>query len=321
MHATIIFNPTAGQTESPEQQMQAAADVWRERGWEVDLQPTSGPEDATRLARMAVEQQHEVVLAAGGDGTINEVINGIAGNEIVGNPTALGALPLGTTNVWIRELQLPLQPQAAAAALLDAQTHQIDLGRANGRYFLLMTGIGLDAAVTAQVQFTEKRRLGMLAFVLRGFRLALQFRGARLLLQLDGKTTFKGRVLMVVIGNSQLYGGVVRITHRARIDDGMLDVCVIKGDNVISALYHALSILAQRYVHLPNPDIKYYRARTIKATAHPALPVQIDGENFGQTPVTFEVVPGALHVLMPAHRPNDLVRAMIEPVPDRVSEL
>mgnify|MGYP001024822842 CR=1 FL=1 len=320
MHATIIFNPTAGQTESPEQQMQAAADVWRERGWEVDLQPTSGPDDATRLARMAVEQQHEVVLAAGGDGTINEVINGMVGNGVVGSLTALGALPLGTTNVWIRELKLPLQPQAAAIALLDAQTRTIDLGCANGRYFLLMTGIGLDAAVTAQVQFTEKRRLGMLAFVLRGFRLALQFRGARLLLQLDGKTV-KRRVLMVVIGNSQLYGGVVRITHRAQIDDGMLDVCVIKGDNVISALYHALSILAQRYVHLPNPDIEYYRARTIKVTAHPALPMQIDGENFGQTPGTFEVVPGALRTLMPANLPNDLVRATIEPVSDRVDSL
>lgn len=315
MRTTIIFNPLAGQSETLQREMADVAAVWHERGWSVALEPTNGPADATRLARIAVDQGHEVVLAAGGDGTINEVVNGLAGST-----TALGALPLGTTNVWVRELNLPLQPAAAALALLDGQVRSIDLGRANGRYFLLMAGIGFDAAVNAQVQFGDKRRLGKLAFVLQGMRLAFHFRGARSHLILDGKHV-RGRVLMVVIGNSQLYGGVVRITHHARIDDGLLDVCLIKGNNVVSALYHAISFAARRYVNLPNPDIEYHRARTIQVVTRPRQPVQIDGENFGHTPMTFDVAPGALRALMPAEIPTTLVRPATEAMPGATESL
>lgn len=300
MRATIIFNPIAGQAESLAREMNAAAEVWIEQGWQVELCPTIGPGDGTRLARLAADRQDDVVIAAGGDGTINEVVNGLAGST-----TALGALPLGTMNVWARELGLPLHPRAAAAALLKSQVRAIDLGRADGRYFLLMAGIGFDATITAGIRLEEKRRLGALVYVLRGLDVALRIRGTRARLVLDGKTV-KGRVLMVVVGNSQLYGGVVKITHRASIDDGLLDVCVIKGDGFGSAVIHLISIIRRRYSL--NPEIEYYRARTVQVIAQPALPVQVDGDILGQTPMNFEVVPGALRALMPAQLPDDLVQ-------------
>ena len=131
----IVFNPGAGQAGSAEQDVHAARDVWREHGWQVDLRPTAGPGDGTRIAREAATQGYHLVVAAGGDGTVNEVINGLAGTQ-----TALAALPIGTVNVWVRELGLPLQPRAAAEALLHAQIRTIDLGRAGDRYFLLMCG-------------------------------------------------------------------------------------------------------------------------------------------------------------------------------------
>lgn len=300
MRAMIIFNPAAGQRDTIVDELHAAAGVWMNQGWQVDLHPTSGPGDGTRLARMAADAHYDVVIAAGGDGTINEVVNGLAGST-----TALGTLPLGTMNVWVRELGLPLQPRAAAAALLRSQVRSIDLGRANGRYFLLMAGIGFDAAITAGVRHEEKRRLGAFAYVLRGLELAFRIRGTRARLELDGKRV-KGRVLMVVVGNSQLYGGLVKITHRASIDDGLLDVCVIRGNNFGSVLFHLIAIIRRRYSL--DPDIKYYRARTIRISAHPQLPVQIDGESIGQTPMTFEVAPKALKALMPAELPDDLVQ-------------
>src|SRR5262249_27885078 len=239
--ALIVFNPIAGQANSFEQDIQAARDVWREQGWQVDLRPTAGPGDGTQIAREAAKQGYHLVVAAGGDGTGNEVVNGLAGTE-----TALAALPIGTVNVWVRELGLPLQPRAAAEALLDCQVRAIDLGRAGERYFLLMCGVGFDAAVTAEVRPHEKRRLGIFAYLLRAFDLARRFRGIPARIVVDGKTT-RSRVLMIVLGNSQLYGGVVKITARASIDDGLLDMCIIKGNSLWSAPFRIISILTQRY--------------------------------------------------------------------------
>jgi YegS/Rv2252/BmrU family lipid kinase len=207
-------------------------------------------------------------------------------------------------NVWARELRLPLDPRAAAEAMLTWKAHPIDLGYAGGRYFLLMAGIGFDATITSGIRPEEKRRLGALAYVLRGIELALRIRGTPARLTLDGKYV-RGRILMVVVGNTQLYGGIARITARASIDDGLLDVCVMKGDSFVSGLLHALAILRQR--HSINPTIEYYRARRVHIIARPALPVQVDGDTIGQTPMTIEVAAGALQALLPQQLPDDLV--------------
>ncbi|MEN9937391.1 MAG: hypothetical protein RLZZ387_3970, partial [Chloroflexota bacterium] len=188
--ALIVFNPMAGQAESFQQDLQAAAEIWRESGWQVDLRPTEGPGDGTRIAREAAEEGYDVVVAAGGDGTINEVVNGLAGTR-----AALAPLPVGTMNVWARELGLPLQPRATAEALLQARVRSIDLGRAGSRYFLLMAGVGFDAAVVGEVRSPEKRRLGILAYVLRAVTVALRFRGARARVVVDGRR-IGGRVLL-----------------------------------------------------------------------------------------------------------------------------
>ncbi|HJZ48081.1 MAG TPA: diacylglycerol kinase family protein [Roseiflexaceae bacterium] len=303
--ALIVFNPIAGQANSFEQDIQAARDVWREQGWQVDLRPTAGPGDGTQIAREAARQGYHLVVAAGGDGTVNEVVNGLAGTE-----TALAALPIGTVNVWVRELGLPLQPRAAAEALLNAQIRTIDLGRAGDRYFLLMCGVGFDAAVTAEVRADEKRRFGALAYLLRAANLAGRFRGTPARITLDGRKV-RGRVLMIVLGNSQLYGGVVKITARASLDDGLLDVCIIKGNSLWSAPLRALSVVRRRYSL--DPEIEYHRAREIKISARRPLPVQVDGDHIGQTPMTFAAVPGALRALLPATLPEDLLRPEVKP--------
>lgn len=300
MRVMIIFNPWAGQAAQLERELDAVTQVWAAQGWQVERFPTAAPGDGVILARTAAEHCYDLVVAAGGDGTINEVVNGLAGSQ-----TALAPLPLGTMNVWARELGLPLQVRAAASALLEWQVHPIDLGRADGRYFLLMAGIGFDAAITAGIQPAVKRRLGALAYVLRGIEEVLRIRGTRVRLVIDGKVV-KGRILMIVIGNSQLYGGLVRITPRARIDDGLLDVCVMKGDNFASALRHAFNILRQRYTL--DPEIEYYRAHTIEILSRAALPVQVDGDSIGVTPMTFEVAPGSLQALLPPNLPEDLVQ-------------
>lgn len=300
MRTLIVFNPTAGHAEQLEAELEAAAQVWREHGWSVELQPTNGPGDGQRLARQAVDCGYDLVVAAGGDGTINEVVNGLVGSQ-----TMLATLPLGTMNVWARELGLPLQPRAAAQTMLGWSPRSIDVGRAGERYFLLMAGIGFDAAITANIRPAEKRRFGALAYVARGIEEVIRIRGTRANLFLDGRR-IKARVLMIVIGNSQLYGGLVKITHRASIDDGLLDVCVIKGDNGLNAIGHLIAILRRRFSL--NPDIAYYRAHEIEVITRPPLPVQVDGDPIGTTPMRFTVVPAALRALLPSELPDDLIQ-------------
>lgn len=296
----IVFNPTAGQAIALQRDLCAARAVWQAHGWQVDLQPTACPGDGTRLAREAAEAGYDVVVAAGGDGTVNEVVNGLVGTQ-----TALAALPAGTVNVWVRELGLPLQPRLAAEALVRAQRQRIDLGRAGDRYFLLMAGIGFDAAVTAEVRSEEKRRLGVFAYALRALSLALRFQGTRTSITIDGRVR-RGRVLMVVIGNSQLYGGFVKMTARASINDGLLDLCIIKGKSLRSAPLRIASILLRRY-HL-DPEVEYHRARSVQIDANPPMPVQVDGDHIGYTPLLFETVPGAIYALMPHALPPELLR-------------
>lgn len=301
--ALIVFNPTAGQAAGFMNDLQAAHNLLQQYGWSVDLKPTSGPGDGTRIAAEAAAQGFDAVIAAGGDGTINEVVNGLAGTQ-----TALGALPVGTVNVWVREIGFPLRPRDTAQALLNAHVRTIDLGRVGERYFLLMAGIGFDAAVTAEVRTDEKRRLGILAYLLRAFSLALRYRGARARIVLDGKK-LRRTVLLTVLGNSQLYGGVLKITARASLDDGLLDVCLIKGNSLLGIPQRMISILLHR--HAFDPEIEYHRAREVRIVSRPRLPVQVDGDHIGYTPVTVEAVPGALRVLLPAHVP---AADLLEPV-------
>ena len=298
--ARIILNPRAGQAELIAEVKRARA-LWEAHGWQVEWCPTEYPGHAIELARSAAAAGCDLVVAAGGDGTVNEVVNGIAGSR-----TALAALPIGTGNVWVRELKLPLRPEAAAAALLDGATYALDLGQAGDRYFLLMAGVGFDASVTRRVRPELKRRFGVMAYLLQALTIARDVRGTRVRIELDGRPV-KGHVLMVVISNSRLYGGFLQITHHASLTDGLLDVAVIKGQDARVAPVHLLSILLRR--HSANPDLLYHRAREVTISGSAPLDVQVDGDVIGVTPMTFRVVPGALQAWLPPAAAQELVFA------------
>jgi len=312
----VIFNPNAGRGTAArhESEVRAALDA---SGLSYAFVRTEGVGHAERLAATAAERDaYTTIMAAGGDGTINEVVNGIARTG-----TALAVLPLGTGNVWVRELRLPLRPRDAAIALSMGHTLQLDLGLAEQRYFLLMAGVGFDAVVTRAVDPQLKRRLGMLAYIVQALRAARDVRGTRARLTLDGRVV-KGRVLMVVIGNSRLYGGVLEITHHANLTDGLLDIAVIKGQDVRSAPLHLLSILLRRY-HL-NPDMAYYRAREVRIESAIPLGVHVDGDPLGTTPMTFRVAPAALRALVPPWISTDVIATgpgLRLPVMDRIRRI
>ena len=288
--ATLIVNPRAGDhlfTRGVDRVVNAAADL----GWRIEVAETRAAGDATRLAANAVRAGHPIVLAGGGDGTLNEVIQPLAGTA-----TAVGAVPLGTVNVWVRELGLPLDPVEATRQLLLGQVRRIDLGRVNGRYFLLMAGLGFDAVAVHAVEGTvQKRRFGPLAFFAAGAVEALRTHGERLCIRADDRT-FVTNAALVTIGNTRLWAGAVQITHRATAADGLLDVCIFPGRSLLTKLRHLFLVFIGR--HEDDPEVTYLQVRELLVAARSPIPIQVDGEPFGTTPARVEIVPGAVRALV-----------------------
>jgi YegS/Rv2252/BmrU family lipid kinase len=270
----------------------------RARGATVETALTMCPGDGVNIARRAAAAGADVLLACGGDGTLNEAVNGLAGTQ-----TALAVLPAGTVNVWAREVGVPLDPAKALNLLWDGERRWIDLGRAGERYFLLMAGIGFDADVAAQVTSPEKRRWGALAYVGRGIVAALTWPRQRMRLLLDGRS-LRRHGLFLVVGNTRLYGGVVNITHQAVADDGLLDICLFDGGGVLDRLAHFARVVTRS--HTRAPTVEYYRAPRVTLVTRPRVPVQVDGDTIGRTPMTFAAVPHALKVIVPHSRGNGL---------------
>ncbi len=308
MRAVIIHNPSSG-TSTHHAALDAAMTALRASGWRVEARETRAGGDATRLAREAADGGIDVAFAMGGDGTLNEVANGALDSQ-----TAVGVLPLGTANVWALEMGLPLDNLERATQMqANARIRQIDVGIAQGgtkkarfapRAFLLSCGVGLDAAVIKQVERDRdnKRRFGKIFFLAVGFREALQYRGHRVRVRVDG-ITYRRRVLLALTSNTQLYGAMVRLPPNARIDDGLLDVTLLHGDNALHSAWHFIRLGAGFFEQ--QPDIEHYRGRFIEIHGD-KLPVHVDAEPLGTTPVQIRIKPRALRVLVPETANRDL---------------
>ncbi len=246
----------------------------------VVLAPTQSAGDATQLAARAVREGYSVVVAAGGDGTINEVVNGLGQADV-----ALGVLPTGTVNVFARELGLPLDVEAAWSVVERGNTRQIDLGSAaaNGtsRYFVQLAGAGFDARAVAQASWELKKKIGPLSYVWAGLS-ALNERPP---------------LPAVFVGNGRLYGGEFVLFPAAQLDDGKLDVCVFENRGVWTMLRHAWAVW--RGKHTQRAGVRYFQTASFTPDLDRVFPVELDGELAGQTPVTFSVIPRALRVIVP----------------------
>jgi YegS/Rv2252/BmrU family lipid kinase len=299
MRAKLIVNPTAGPWDI-RRELPAVLKHLETHGWQASLHHTTERGEATSLARAACDEGLDAVFVAGGDGTINEVINGLAESQV-----SLGVLPGGTGNVWAKELGLPtrsplhwLPLRDSVRALVPGTTRRIDLGRTNGRYFLQWTGLGLDAEVSYAMEPRTRgqRRLGALAYIVAGFYTAANMAGVRSRIWIDEDLVYR-RSILIVISNSQLYGGMVRIATDAQLDDGLLDVNVFAGTGFASVMRTALGVLTG--LHVRDPRHTLFQGRTIRIETGKPMAIHVDGEPLGQTPLECEVIPRALTVMLP----------------------
>ena len=261
----------------------------RAAGWDVTISITEHAGHATDVAREAAAQLVDVVVANGGDGTINEVVNGLAGTD-----TALAVLPGGTANVWAKEAGIPRDPSMAMRVILEGERRLVDLGVANGRYFLLMAGVGLDAAIIPRVRPGWKRRVGALAYVIAGISTAIGTKPWQVKLVVEGDAV-ETPLFWMLVGNTRNYGGLINLTHRARMDDGLLDLVLMRKGG-LHLITDGVRALVGR--HDRSSNITYRRAKDILIETG-GVPVQVDGDACNETPLRLSVSPRALAVWVP----------------------
>jgi YegS/Rv2252/BmrU family lipid kinase len=324
MRAAIVLNPYARNAPSWQRLLSAVA-VERLRGWEIEVMESRAPMHAIGLAREAARKGARVVFACGGDGTVNEVINGI-----LGTGAALGVLRAGTGNVFGKEVRVPRKLESALSVLDEGRLYQFDLGYAEGpavafappdapgpapadarRYFLLMAGIGFDGAVVRRVPRAPKRVLGTASYVIWGAAEALRFKGTRVSLKLDGQRQ-EMEVYWTLLGNTRSYGGVADVALQAVADDGLLDAYLFSGKGLPFLISTGARIAFRR--HQNAPSVTYARVASLEIET-PGLHVQADGEYFGETPIRFGVERRVLEVLlMPGAADRILTGQAGEPV-------
>lgn len=290
MRAVLIVNPTAGQGRAG-RILSEVEELLRTGGLDLKVFRTEKPGEATLLTKRALAEGCERVIVLGGDGTISEAINGLAGSKAV-----LGVISAGTGEVFAAEMGLPTDPVEACRVVIGDKIREIDLGKADGRYFVLMAGIGFDAQVVKEVKPEVKRMLKDLAYVLTGIKTLLTYKPTLMRIVLDGGKAIEG--YFAVVGNARCYAGrYFSVATQASIDDGWLDVCVFKRGDMASFVRYLTGVLLRR--HLDYSDVQYFRTKAVSIESlHPVL-VQADGELIGQTPMRFSVVPRALPVIVP----------------------
>lgn len=292
----MIFNPAA-KGQKAERFRRCLDEIAKE----ATLKQTAAPRDARRLAAQAIADGFDTIIAAGGDGTLNEVLNGIGDAPDGFERARLGVLPLGTVNVFARELGIPTHPEQAWQILRQNRERRIDLpyfsnGETGPReqiYFAQLAGAGLDSRAIELVDWSVKKKIGPLAYVVAGLK-AIREPQARITVT-DGSRTVTGE--LVLVGNGCKYGGNFRVFPEARLDSGVLEVCVFPKVNWgVLARCGSRLLLTQK---LPRTGVVRLRGPSFSFIAKATTRFEVDGELAGHLPAQLGIQPSALRVLAP----------------------
>jgi diacylglycerol kinase (ATP) len=259
----------------------------KSRGYKVDVFFTTHRGHAESIAREALDKSPSLIIAAGGDGTFNEVINGIAGSEA---PMAI--LPLGTTNVLAKELGIPENVEGAMEIAVGRTPKTVSLGKIVitrhsslvTRHFCLMAGLGFDGEAVFGINEAFKKFSGKGAYIYNGIKTLYKFDPGELTFDVDGKS-YSG--FSAIVGKASRYGGNFRVTPDARLTDPALYICIFKGKKRLDIFRYVVGVATGS--HLGFKDVEYLKAEKIQidGKAH----IQLDGDYFGKTPAKIEVAP------------------------------
>ena len=276
--------------------LRAAVEWARTIGHRVRAHVTWEPGDGRRFAGEAVRRGTDVVLAAGGDGTVNEVVNGLAGSAV-----PLGILPAGTANDFARQTGIPDDPRLALELVVEGRPATVDLARCNGRAFLNVSSAGIGAETTAETGAAAKAVLGPLAYALTGVRKLAGEQPTRRARFTGPDFALDVEFLLFAVGNGRATGGGTVITPLGCVDDGLLDLCIV--EPMARGAFARMLPELRRGEHLDRDGVHYFQTPWVRVEAEAPLTVNVDGESSTETRLEYVVAPGALRVYV-AHLPQ-----------------
>jgi YegS/Rv2252/BmrU family lipid kinase len=291
----IVLNPMAGSCTADDVRQVLDHHFETPDAYEIYETTGSDDEDIVALVRAAIGRGSRIVVAAGGDGTVSEVAEGLIESDV---PMAL--IPVGTANVFARELALPLDLEGACALLAGPhETTHVDAMKVGDKFYVLQIGIGIDSLMIRDTDRASKRRFGRAAYLWTAFTRLAGFQPLRFTIVADGKRS-RPRALQVLIANGGVLGvAPFRWGPHIRPDDGRIDICIVSARTALDYLgliWHTLLGQQRR-----DRNVRYVGARqSIVISADQPLPVQADGEIIGETPVQIQVIAKAVHVIVPA---------------------
>ncbi|TFJ91320.1 diacylglycerol kinase [Lentibacillus salicampi] len=290
--ARIIYNPTSGR-EAFKKELPTVLERFEIAGFETSAHATTREGDAIEAAKIAVERHFDLVVAVGGDGTINEVINGLAEQE---HRPSLGVIPTGTTNDFARALCIPRDIRKAVDIILNGQSKLLDIGRVNAHYFVNIAGGGKLTELTYDVPSKLKTVLGHLAYYVKGIEMLPSLKPTRARIEYDG-TILDEDIMLFLVANTNSVGGFEKLAPDARLDDGYFDLLILKKMNL--AEFVRIASLAIRGAHLEDKRILYTQAKHISVETDDKMQLNIDGEYGGLLPGEFENLPQHIAFFVP----------------------
>lgn len=290
--ARIIYNPTSGR-EVFKKHLAEVLQKLERAGYETSCHATTCEGDATKAASVAVERRYDLVVAAGGDGTINEVVNGLAEKEY---RPKLGIIPMGTTNDFARALQIPRDVEAAVDIIVKGDTIPVDIGRINDKFFINIAGGGRLTELTYEVPSKLKTVLGQLAYYLKGIEMLPSIRSTEVSIEYDGKI-FEGEAMLFLVGLTNSIGGFEKLAPDSSINDGLFSLLILKKTNL--ADFIRIATLAVRGEHINDSHVIYTQANRIKVHSSEKVQLNLDGEFGGLLPAEFVNLYRHLEVYVP----------------------
>ncbi|MCK5145489.1 diacylglycerol kinase family lipid kinase [bacterium] len=283
----VIVNPDSN-PRYLKKHLRHSLKVLKDNGFELSVIFTKGPGEVLPLAQSAAKHGYECVIAVGGDGTANECINGIIGQNVT-----LGLLPIGGSNVLARELKYPMDLVEAARVISRRNKRCIDLGRINGRYFSMMASCGYDAYAISRTDLRIKKIIRRWAYLIAGLKDFAGYKPTTVYLSLDnGRVVEQGT--FVALSNTHFYGGTHQMSPFAEIDDGMLDLVIYQGKSQMGLVHFVFRMIWRQHINMRR--VKYYRVKHVKMWSDTTTLVQVDGDPLGELPMEAEVCPGVLDV-------------------------
>jgi len=289
---SIIANPRSGRGRAFSR-IKDYVRNWPHSNWEVEVLATRAPGHAAELARTLASRPPDLLAVCGGDGTVNEVANGISDP-----PFPVAVIPAGTANVLARDLGIPMDPVEAIRVALRGSIRRVDLCFLQGvvaRRFLLMAGAGFDAYVVARTSSAFKDRVGIAAFYQSTLQSLATYRFPEFALAVEGLLI---QATTCVVANSRGYGGGLVLTPAADMTDGLLDVVAVQGRSRMNLALFALTALLRK--PRSYPWVRYARARSLKIDGPPEVMVQVDGEQIGTLPAAIHLVAHSFPLVVPS---------------------